>query len=89
MAFYHLHALKSLVMTGGNCSVTEFSRAFIGLQNTKIQKLILSGMHRRIPNCNACFQDMVYLNDSVCEDLALPNLEELQLDLTGNLWHQL
>ena len=72
-AFQPLTALRTLDVKLYDMTVTDFYPALIGLQNTKLEKLILStGSSSRTRS--------VTLNESFCENLFLPNLTVLRMD---------
>ena len=78
-AFYYLSKLKSLDMSGtSGISIADFYPALIGLRNTKIEILRLSSMQ----SIDDKFSLSVFLNDTFCENLALPYLVDLQMDHT-------
>ena len=82
LAFNPLSQLKSLTMGRSyHISLADFSSALIGLQNTKIERLKLSNMYRA-ELLVGILPDMVFLNQSICEKLVLPHLEDLQIDNT-------
>ena len=74
LAFYHLTELRSLEIrgVGKGISVADFYPALIGLQNTKLERLKLSDFRPETLN-------RIFLNDSFCENLALPHLTDLQI----------
>ena len=72
-AFQPLTALRTLDVKLYDMTVTDFYPALIGLQNTKLEKLILStGSSSRTRS--------VTLNESFCGNLFLPNLTVLRMD---------
>ena len=81
LTFYYLPELKLLDMTGTpGLSIADFFPAFIGLKNTKLERLILSYMHGSDIISN--IPDLAILNDSFCDNLILPQLTDLQIDHT-------
>ena len=77
-AFSPLTELKTLDMSekGTGMSIADFYPALIGLQKTKIEKLILSNFEGRSEN-----SEIVILNDtSFCDNLNLTHLSVLQMD---------
>ena len=74
--FYYFSELKSLDISGISAiSIADFYPALIGLRNTKIEKLRLSSMQSY-----NIYSSSVFLNDTFCENLALPYLVDLQMD---------
>ena len=79
LAFYHLTGLKQLdvrkVITSGLITMTilDFKKAFIGLQNTKLEKLKISNFWPKSPH-------KIIMQRDFCEGLVLPHLTDLQMD---------
>ena len=76
LAFGHFSELTRLDMSETiGMNVAEVYPAWIGLQRTKIRKLVLSSMWKRILTT-----ELITLNDTFFEEFHLPYLSDLQLE---------